>query len=345
MSQANINISKMNISVVVITYNEESNISECIESLMAQDYKNQYEVIISDGKSKDNTIKIVEKYIKKYGNRLRLIVKEGYSQNQSRNIGIKSAKYDFVAFTDADCIVPKNWLSILAKKYIEHKKNDPSLAGVGGANIPPINTENNFLKAIGIAFDSWIGSLGSIQAKPLDRDKKVFSISCTNSVYNKKKLVDCGMFPNYKQQLSDDWILGLRMKNKNYTLIGLKDSFVWHKMRASPKKFWKNMILYGSVRMHAIKTHFKENSTIYFLPLIFILAMISSLVLFIILKYSIFLLVLAYFPIMFLYSTLLCLKKKKLNLTLSVFLVFLILHFGYSLGELYGLKWFFIKDQ
>jgi cellulose synthase/poly-beta-1,6-N-acetylglucosamine synthase-like glycosyltransferase len=337
----------MNVSIVVITYNEENNISECLDTLMAQNYKGKYEIIIVDGKSKDKTIDIVKKYAKKYGaDKIRLLVREGYSQTRSRNEGIMDSKYEYVAFTDADCVLPKNWLSILTKKFSEYEKKDSQLAGVGGANIPPENNENVFLGAMGIAFDSWIGSMGSIQAKPLDKDRKVFSLSCTNCIYDKKSLIDAGMFPDYKRRhLGDDWIVGLRMKNKKYTLIGLKDSYVWHKMRSTPKKFFSNMFLYGHVRMHAIKKYFKENSIIYFLPLIFIIGFLTSMILSVILRDYIFLLPLLYFPLILLYSAFLCIQKGKIGLTFQVFVVFLSLHFGYSLGELYGIKWFFMKNQ
>jgi len=326
------------VSVIVITYNEERNIGACLNSLFSLDYpERSYEVIVVDGDSSDRTQKIVNESKKKHKN-LKLIIDKIGSQTTSRNLGIRKSNYNFIAFTDADCLVPKNWLEILVDGFKKYHKKIP-LAGVGGANIPPKKI-NSFTKAIGIAFDSWLGSLGSIQAKPLRKDSRVFSISCTNALYDKSKLFEVGLFPAYKKKMGDDWILGLKLKRKGYFLVALKNSFVWHKFRSTPYKFLKNMILYGKVRMNYIIRYPADNSVKYFLPLLF-MATIFSAIFFPISK--IFFLPLLYFPTVFVYSLYLTLKKKKPWLIFHVLLIFLLLHFGYSLGELIGLKYFFIK--
>ena len=51
---------KINISVIIPTYNEEKNISKLIKALLSQSFLPD-EIIISDGHSKDNTLKIVQK--------------------------------------------------------------------------------------------------------------------------------------------------------------------------------------------------------------------------------------------------------------------------------------------
>ena len=56
-------------------YNSEQYIGECLESILAQTF-DDYEVIVVDDCSKDNSCKIVELYIPKFGNRLRLIRSE-----------------------------------------------------------------------------------------------------------------------------------------------------------------------------------------------------------------------------------------------------------------------------
>jgi glycosyltransferase involved in cell wall biosynthesis len=329
----------MRVSVIVITFNEEKNIADCIQSLLAQQYKDKYEIIIVDGNSKDKTGIIVKSFIKK-NKQVRLLVRKDCSQTKSRNEGIKNSKYNYVAFTDADCIVPKNWIANLTANLEKYNAKNNKIVGVGGANIPP-EQGTEFLKAIGIAFNSWIGSLGSIQAKPLKENKLQFSLSCTNVIYKKDCLFEAGLFTEHKKNLGDDWEMGLKLKQKGYLLLGIKDSFVWHKMRATPQKLWKNMILYGDVRMHFIKNYFKHNSPVYFLPLIFIFGMLSSTLFFV---SGFFLLPIMYFPIILAYSLFLCIKNNKIKYTLEVFKIFLILHFGYGLGEIYGLRRFFMKE-
>jgi glycosyltransferase involved in cell wall biosynthesis len=330
------------VSIIIITYNEEKNIGECIDSILAQDYKGKFEVIVADGESKDRTREIIKEYQKNY-KIIRLFIddKKGF-QNTSRNLGIIKSKYELVAFIDADCHAPKNWLTILVKKYEQKKAIDATVAGVGGANIPYQKHDSRFNDAVAIAFDSFLGSLGSIQAMPLKKDAEVFSVSCTNVLYNKHTLQEVGLFPVFKKKMGDDWILGARLKEKNYKLIGLKDSYVLHKFRPTPKRFWENMVLYGSVRTNFIKMYPKFNGIIYYLPIIFIFTMISTVFSF---YNKIFFIPLLYFPIILLYSLILCIRKKKLRKLFDVFFVFILQHFGYSIGMILGVKWFFYKSK
>jgi glycosyltransferase involved in cell wall biosynthesis len=335
----------MNVSIVVITFNDVNNISECLKSILAQKFSHKFEIVVVDGISTDGTQEIIKSFAKKH-KQIKVIIEKS-SITEARNIGIKNSKYDFVAFTDSDCIVPKDWLEILTQNYSRLKKSDDKnssrIVGVGGANIPPKHI-NDFTYAIGIAFDSFIGSLGSIQAKRFEKDTRAFSISCTNSLYEKSALEKAGLFSEDLGNQGEDWDMGFKMRKKGFILYGLKDSYVIHKMRTSPKEFWKNMIFYGDGRMRLIKKHGTDSSMKYYLPLVFLAAMIFPLI-YIFKQINIFLLPLLYFPAIFLYALFLSIRKKEIKYTLNTFLVFIILHFGYALGEIKGLRWIFSRRK
>lgn len=315
------------ISIVVITYNEKNNIEDCLRSIFAQSFsKYPFEVIVVDGNSTDGTIDII-KNIKKEFSLIKLVVKKS-SITEARNLGIKEANYSMVAFTDADCIVPDDWLNILIDGYEKNKTDIESLVGVGGANIPPDDI-NDFTYAIGIAFDSLLGGMGSIQAQRMKKDKLLDSVSCTNSLYEKDKLLKVGMFSEDLGNQGEDWEIGLKLRKKGYSLLGLKDSYVLHKIRTSPKKFWKNMVFYGDGRMRLIAKHPHDNGLKYYLPLIFIISMIFSGLSIL----PIYLLVVTF------YSLFLSVKKQEMKYFPYVVLVFILLHFGYAFGEVKGLRW------
>jgi glycosyltransferase involved in cell wall biosynthesis len=111
--------------VIIPTLNEEKNLSLCLASLQSNHW-NPYEVIIVDGGSKDQTVKIAEQYGAK------VIVEPACPEFTSRNIGAEKAKGDVLLFTCADVIFPKDLLRTVHRKFT----NDRSLVAVSGPGIP-----------------------------------------------------------------------------------------------------------------------------------------------------------------------------------------------------------------
>jgi len=88
----------------------EGTIESCIYRLINQTYENKEIIVINDG-SDDNTLTILQKNKKKNKNisiTIETTEKKGISH--ARNLGYELAKGDFVAYSDADCILVKNWL-------------------------------------------------------------------------------------------------------------------------------------------------------------------------------------------------------------------------------------------
>lgn len=328
----------MKVSVIVVTFDEEKNILSCLYSLLQQKYVHNYEILVIDGGSTDKTQEHIRE-IQKAHKTLKLLVKDGGSIATCRNIGIKNAQYEYIAFTDADCTVPEDWLFRLTTGYKRHAVAQPKLAGVGGANIPP-EDGNLFQQAIGIAFNSFPGSLGSIQAKQMKKDQPVFSISCSNSLYKKAALDAVEAFSEDLENQGEDWDMGVKLEKQAFVVYGLKNSFVWHNFRAMPVAFWKNMAFYGDGRMRLTKKHPDFIKVKYMLPLFFIPLFVCSLFAFLFTKNLFMLLPFLYFPLIFLYSMWRSFSQNKIGLAFHVFFVFLLQHFGYAWGEWKGLRWF-----
>ena len=119
------------VSIVIPTYNRSKDIEKSVQSILKIDYPN-YEVIVVDDASKDDTIEILEKFRNK---KLRIIQRKiNGGPAAARNDGIKAAKGSFIAFTDSDCTVSKNWIRDLVK-FLD--KLPESTAGVCGTIYPP----------------------------------------------------------------------------------------------------------------------------------------------------------------------------------------------------------------
>jgi len=93
------------ISVVIPTFNEEENITPCLKSLSNQTIPRvDYELIVVDGNSKDKTREYAEKLADV------VIIQTSKKVGGARNDGAALAKADIIATTDADCIIPPDWL-------------------------------------------------------------------------------------------------------------------------------------------------------------------------------------------------------------------------------------------
>jgi glycosyltransferase involved in cell wall biosynthesis len=105
-------ISLMIFSVVVPFLNEEHLIEQCIRSLLHQAFdKQQYELIFVDNGSTDRSTDIVRSY-----QTIRLLYEQRHDPYLARNHGIRVARGQFIAFTDADCVADSHWLSELWHK-------------------------------------------------------------------------------------------------------------------------------------------------------------------------------------------------------------------------------------
>ena len=114
------------ISVIIPTFNEEENIAQCLVSLSHQNIpRADYEIIVVDGGSKDSTCEIAKKYADQ------VFVQTSKKVGGARNDGVKVAKGDIVATTDADCILPPHWI-----KTLEEDFKDPDIVQIYGPVYP-----------------------------------------------------------------------------------------------------------------------------------------------------------------------------------------------------------------
>ena len=104
--------SEPKISVIIPTYNRAASIGKSISSVIDQTWQN-FEIIVVDDGSTDNTRQIVESFMDE---RIRYIYMEkNGGASHARNEGIRQAKYDFIAFLDSD----DEWVSEKLEKQME----------------------------------------------------------------------------------------------------------------------------------------------------------------------------------------------------------------------------------
>jgi len=111
------------ISVVIPALNEEKFIAECLESLKNQDYRGEYEIIVADNGSADNTVNIARGYGVKV-----ILCLEKSSVTYARQVGANAARGDIIAQADADTVYPSDWITKIADHFASH----PGTAALAG---------------------------------------------------------------------------------------------------------------------------------------------------------------------------------------------------------------------
>lgn len=218
------------ISVIVCAKNEAENVVRYIPLLAEQDYPD-FEIILIDDASSDNTLDIFEEFEKQYSN-IRLVkVKnnEAFWGNKkyALTLGIKAAKKDYLLFIDADCYPStKDWISTMSSQFTLHKT---IVLGYGAYE----KIANSFLNKI-IRFETM---LTAIQYLSWAKAGHPYMGIGRNLAYKKEEFFNVNGFINHIQVRSgdDDLFINQVAKSKNTSICYAPESFTY----SEPKKTFK----------------------------------------------------------------------------------------------------------
>ena len=185
------------ISVIIPTYNEEANITACLQSLCNQTIsRDEYEIIVVDGNSRDRTCELAKVYADE------VITQTSKKVGGARNDGVLRAKGDIVATTDADCIIPPEWLEVIKTDF---ESNDiVQLYGTvypieGGLKHKIYLLSGNTFSRIGY----YTGAL-------------YYTLGC-NTAFDKKAFIEAGMYQCI--DAGDDLEIAQRMRKLGRVML------------------------------------------------------------------------------------------------------------------------------
>lgn len=137
-------LSNMNlVSVIIPTYNEEKDIENCIKSLKNQAFQD-FEIIIVDDGSTDNTLKILEKLEKE---KIKTLNQQHKGPGEARNLGAKNASGKILVFIDSDMTFDKNYIKNLIEPILNDKEQ--KIIGTTHDYEVAVNTENKWSRLWG----------------------------------------------------------------------------------------------------------------------------------------------------------------------------------------------------
>ena len=119
------------LSIIVPVYGVEKYIDKCLNTLVKQSLKEIEIIVVNDG-TKDNSQKIIDKYVKKYPDKIKSYIKENGGQGSARNYGLKKASGEYIGYVDSDDFVEKD---MYKKLYNKAKENNYDIVVCGNYNV------------------------------------------------------------------------------------------------------------------------------------------------------------------------------------------------------------------
>src|SRR3989344_567163 len=221
------------VSIVMPCYNESSTIAKALDSLLNLDYpKDLIEIIVVDDRSKDNSVEIVKRYVQKYPGKIKLMINSRNSGGAAEptNIGVKAAKYEFIAVTDADSAHERDALI----KMIGFLQADRKVAAVTCAVMAHgASTFMQKLQMIEYSIISW-------SRKLLDCIDAVYVTPGPFALYRKSVLLKVGLFDT--KNLTQDIEIVWRLKSKGYMARMSLGARVYSETPMKFKQWWRQRI-------------------------------------------------------------------------------------------------------
>ncbi|MBN2203318.1 MAG: glycosyltransferase [Candidatus Aenigmarchaeota archaeon] len=252
------------VTVLVTVRNSSNTIKKCIDSLLKLDYKNK-KIYVTDAYSDDGTFEI----LKKYGKKIRLERVKG-NIAAGHNHMIRRCKSEYIAFTDADCVVQKDWL----KKLISAIDSEAVVASGGMVKTP--KGVNTLQKLIGRELEYRFSRM------PRYVDRLPTISLCVRTRIAKKVLFD----EDLAVAQETDW--GYRV-TKLGRMVFVKDAIVYHYHRATWKNYFKQQYAYAraAFMLFFAKKHkdkmFGDHLTKFYIP--FQITLIYSFALFLLMSF------------------------------------------------------------
>lgn len=208
------------ISVVIPIYNEEQEIAELLDSLLSLNWSSdRLEILCVDNNSTDQSLSILRSYP------VTVLQEPIPGPYAARNAAIRQARGEFIAFTDADCKVSRDWLLDLWQTF-----DAPQVGAVGGSIVP--RTVSNYVDYFeGCIFKSPNHSRGSDRIQPY--------VVTANVMYRKAVFDELGLFDDQSFSGPDVEMSWRVLQSNRYTLKICDDhqAVVQHRYRTHLKDF------------------------------------------------------------------------------------------------------------
>lgn len=215
------------VSIITATYNSRDYINDTIQSVLKQTYTN-WELLIIDDASKDNTFSIINEYASNFSNIKVFENKTNQGAAITRNKGIKEASGSFMAFLDADDLWKPKKLEKQLKFMLDHN------AEVSFSSYDLMDEDSSLLNK-------------TVKALPVLTYKKFLKCNYIGNLSGMYSVKALGKIYALNLRKRQDWLLWLNAVNKsNKPALGIEESLAIYRVRkdsVSSKKL--NLLKYN----------------------------------------------------------------------------------------------------
>ncbi|MGV7975692.1 MAG: glycosyltransferase family 2 protein [Anaerolineaceae bacterium] len=317
------------ISLLLPIRNEENYIEACLKSLRAQDYPaDRMEILVADGLSTDNTRQIVSNWMKQ-DPRIRIYDNPKQIVPTGLNLLIPQAKGDILIRVDGHCVLASDYVS----KCVRHLLED-GVDGVGG----PMHSigQDVISQVTAVAMSSKFGVGNSSFRTETGLTKLADTVpfpAYTRSIIEKVGLYDEELVRNQDDEYN------YRIRAAGGKILLADDVRSEYFSRGSFTKLWKQYFQYGFWKVRVLQKHPGQMSPRQFVPPLFVLSLLVSLVLSLAVPWAWWVLagIVGAYLLANLTASLLTALRTRLHAPWLLPLAFSILHLAYGLGFLVGL--------
>ena len=260
----NMNSKKELVSIIILNYNGNEFLENCIESIF-RETEQKFELIIVDNNSPD---KSGEKLSKKYESCKFILNEKNVGVSEGLNIGIKNAKGSHIILLNNDLIVAPKWLDYLFQAYREKGEGlyQPKFLKMKDKKI--IDSAGNLINIFGFGFSREKGKKDNLQYNTIEE----IGFAAGTCLFCSKKIFDeIGLFDEKLFAYNEDLDFGWRARLSNYKSYYVPKSIVYHHGSAQWKWSGEKFYLLERNRWVVLLSNYSIKTILKLLPSLLII--------------------------------------------------------------------------